>query len=355
VTNDLFRWLARAAVLHATFAVATVASAEEPPPRLARWLHQPQAWQKDSDGPIISLGAAGEFDDMHIFAPAVAFEEGRYLLYYCGSRGRPNQRVFRLGLALGSDGRQFEKHRQNPVLAFADGSRSVLTPALLRREDGTVEREQGKLRMWFSSTAFGKTRLHTLHESHSADGVHWEEPSPALLDHVYCPSVLKTDRGYEMWYADVSRRPWVIRYATSSDGTRWQVDERPAVRLSQDWEAEIVVYPTVLKIDGVYLMWYGSYDSAIRRETTAIGFAASLDGRKWRKHPDNPVLRPDPQRSWESNYVGSGCVSRLPDGRFSYWYASRKRPPFDNLYFAINTARWAGPAPASDSVGEKRP
>jgi hypothetical protein len=33
----------------------------------------------------------------------------------------------------------------------------------------------------------------------------------------------------------------------------------------------------------------------------------------------------------------------LPDGSFRYWYASRKAPPFLNLYFAINTARWTGP------------
>jgi hypothetical protein len=33
----------------------------------------------------------------------------------------------------------------------------------------------------------------------------------------------------------------------------------------------------------------------------------------------------------------------LADGSFRYWYASRKAPPFLNLYFAINTARWTGP------------
>jgi hypothetical protein len=99
----------------------------------------------------------------------------------------------------------------------------------------------------------------------------------------------------------------------------------------------------VLQIDGVYLMWYGSYYSAVRRQTTAIGFAASLDGLHWHKHPQNPVLTPDPKRPWESNYVGSGCVARLADGSFRYWYASRKAPPFENLYFALNTARWAGP------------
>jgi hypothetical protein len=42
---------------------------------------------------------------------------------------------------------------------------------------------------------------------------------------------------------------------------------------------------------------------------------------------------------------------RLPDGSFRYWYASRKAPPFENLYFAINTARWTGPG---DGDGSKR-
>ena len=95
-------------------------------------------------------------------------------------------------------------------------------------------------------------------------------------------------------------------------------------------------------------MWYGSYNHAVRRQTTAIGFAASLDGIKWYKHPQNPVLRPTSSRPWESNYVTSGCVLRLDDGSFRYWYASRKAPPFANLYFAINTARWSGPTAAAD-------
>jgi predicted GH43/DUF377 family glycosyl hydrolase len=318
-------------------------AAAEPPPELARWL-APQAWQRDAEGPIVSLGQAGEFDDMHIFAPAVAHENGRFLLWYSGSRGTPGNRVFRLGLATSGDGKRFEKFSGNPVLQFGDGAHSVLTPALLRQADGNVLRENGKLRMWFSSATLGKGGLHTLHESHSSDGIQWDEPSPVLLENAYCPTMLKTDVGYEMWFSDVSRRPWVIRHATSVDGRKWQVEQRPVLYLSQGWEAEVLVYPTVLKVDGVYLMWYGSYDRAIRRETTAIGFAVSRDGQRWYKHPDNPVFRPDPARPWESNYVGSGCVLRLADGSFRYWYASRKAPPFLNLYFAINTARWAGPA-----------
>jgi hypothetical protein len=62
------------------------------------------------------------------------------------------------------------------------------------------------------------------------------------------------------------------------------------------------------------------------------------------------VLRPDPSRPWESNYVTSGSVMRLADGSFRFWYASRKAPPFENLYFAINTARWSGPKDAPAGV-----
>lgn len=317
--------------------------AAEPPKELAKWL-APQQWQRDVEEPIVSLGMDGEFDDRHIFAPAVAEEGGKFSLWYSGSRGTPGNRVFRLGLATSYDGKRFEKHVGNPVLEFADGAHSILTPALSRNANGSVLRENGKLRMWFSSAMLGKSGLHTLHESTSSDGVHWEAPSEPLAENAYCPTVLKTERGYEMWFSDVSRRPWVIRHATSEDGRRWNVAPRPALVLSQEWEAEVFVYPTVLKVDDAYLMWYGSYDHAIRRETTAIGFAVSLDGQNWHKHPQNPVLRPDPARTWESNYVGSGCVMRLADGSFRYWYASRKAPPFLNLYFAINTARWAGSA-----------
>jgi predicted GH43/DUF377 family glycosyl hydrolase len=340
----------------------SIAAAE--PADLSPWF-APQAWKRDVEGPILSLGQEGQFDDRHIFAPAVVEESGRFLLWYSGSRGTPGNRVFRLGLATSDDGQRFEKHAGNPVLGMSDNAHSVLTPALLRNPDGSVLRQNGKLRMWFASATLGKGGLHTLHETTSDDGIHWSDPSPALLENAYCPTVLKSDTGFEMWYSDVSRRPWVIRHATSADGQKWTVSERPALQLSQNWEAEVLVYPCVLKINGTYLMWYGSYDRAIRRETTAIGFAVSRDGMAWHKHPENPVLRPDPQRPWESNYVGSGSVLRLADGSFRYWYASRRRPPFENLYFALNTAHWTGlparkqeppelPAPVSDYLARLR-
>src|SRR6186713_789179 len=58
----------------------------------SRWL-VPQDWEKQKDGPVISLGEPGAFDDMHIFAPFVVYEKGLYSLLYPGSRGTVSDRV----------------------------------------------------------------------------------------------------------------------------------------------------------------------------------------------------------------------------------------------------------------------
>src|SRR5262245_57339525 len=120
---------------------------------LQRWL-APQEWKRDTDAPVLALGPAGAFDDQHIFAPCVARDRARLLLWYCGSRGIVADRVYDLGLATGTDGRTFERHAGGSVLAFADERHSILTPTLLSRNDGTPIRENDKLQLWFSSTDF---------------------------------------------------------------------------------------------------------------------------------------------------------------------------------------------------------
>jgi len=326
-------------------------AAGQVPEQLERWLG-PQTWERDTDGPVLSLGESGQFDDTHIFAPTVARDGDRFLLWYCGSRGfahdlsverTADERVFRLGLAVSPDGKRFEKHADGPVLALKDERRSVLTPSVLRNPDGTLLRESGNIRMWFSAgTLGGGGQPQSIHDTSSTDGIRWSDPSPIMLERAYAPSVIKTDDGYQMWYTVPGSYPWLMKHAQSSDGREWTVTEEPVLSVSQEGEHALQIYPNVMKVDDVYLMWYASY-SHENRETTAIGFAASLDGLKWHKHPQNPVLSPDPKRPWESNYVSSHSVIRLPDGSFRIWYSSRKAPPFHNLYFALNTARWAGP------------
>ena len=295
-----------------------------------------QKWERDSEGPCISLGERGDFDDMHLFAPAAAAEENQVQLYYCGSQGEVEDRVFRMGLAQSEDGKHFEKHADAPVLEMGNGA-SVLTPTFLRDEGGQVLRENGELRVWFSSTTFPLGVVHTIHESRSVDGVSWSEPSTAQVEGAYAPTVIRDGDNYLMWYTDVTVDPWVFRFAASVDGSVWTSHPDPVVVADQEWELNRLFYPTVLKRDGVYLMWYGSYQS-IDRHTTAIGFAVSEDGVHWTKHPENPVFGPNPDREWESHYTTSQSIHLDADGTLRMYYASRTKPPFTHKYFAIGTA-----------------
>jgi predicted GH43/DUF377 family glycosyl hydrolase len=325
---------------------------------LERWL-QPQNWQRDSEMPALSLGEKGNFDDQHIFAPHVIYERGEYRMYYCGSQRcvdagtykgkakdpahpeKSDQRLFKLGLAISKDGIHFTRHSSEPVFSFGDDIHSVVTAAILKNPDGSVHREKGKLRMYFAAVDFpGGTYKHDLYETTSADGIKWATPT-LVMENAYAPCVIKEGSKYRLWHTWIQKHPWHTSYAESSDGTHWKQFDRPAIVMDQPWEVKDQVYPTVIKVRDVYLMMYGCYWNDDKH--TALGFAVSKDGLNWTKHPANPVFCPEPAHDWESNFTTSQTLMRLRDGSFRIWYAGRKQPPWSNLYFAIGTARWAGP------------
>jgi dienelactone hydrolase len=322
------------------------------PIELKLWLETEQDWRRDTDSPIVALGESEEFDDTHIFAPAVARLGKETLLWYSGSSGTVIERVFRLGLARSKDGIRFSKEPRS-VFDYRDGKHSVLTPSILRKADGSAMLENGKLRMWFTSTWFqDPSGLHTLHESFSSDGMNWSPPSAPLLKNVYAPTVLKIGRIYQMWYTDVSSVPWIIRHAWSMDGHKWRTTPKPSIVIDQDWETQNLFYPHVIFANGVYHMWYGSYWTAggARQPKTALGYAVSIDGMRWFKHAENPVFKPAESRPWESHYVTShGVTFDQQSGSMRMYYASRKKPPFRNKYYAINTAVWNGVPTSRDS------
>ena len=296
-----------------------------------------QIWVRDTDEPCLRLGEPGRFDDTHIFAPCVMYEDGRYLMWYCGSRNDVERRVFNLGLAESDDGKAFTR-RTASVLSFGD-NRSILTPCLLRGENGEVLRKNGRLRMWFSATDFPKNDgIHTLHEATSADGVVWNDPSLAQLDNIYAPSILLDGTVYRMWYTDVGSDPWCFRYAESDDGVSWRVHEEPVLTLGQEWETGRLFYPYVAKTGGSFVMWYGAYRSNRTTLETALGMAVSDDGVFWQKSEKNPVFEPDKTRDWETHFTTSESVLQLPDGTWRMWYATRPAPPFVHKYYAIGTA-----------------
>ena len=138
--------------------------------------------------------------------------------------------AFRLGLATSEDAVEFKKVPGGPVYEFADGNTSVCKAAVLRQTDGTLIRENGKLRMWFSGQRLNRDGGKTiLYEVRGESPEHWGKHSKPLLEHCYAPTVMKDGAVYRMWFVNVSIKPWVIRHASSSDGRNWMATKTPAI------------------------------------------------------------------------------------------------------------------------------
>ena len=98
------------------------------------------------------------------------------------------------------------------------------------------------------------------------------------------PFVLKVGKEYKMWYG--STLDWssengemihLIKYATSSDGTKWQLH---GVAVPYEiGKAQAFSRPTVIYKNNVYHMWY-SFRSGTGTQYR-IGYSRSIDGISW--------------------------------------------------------------------------
>lgn len=115
---------------------------------------------------------------------------------------------------------------------------------------------------------------------------------------------------YLMWYTtaekylrfgETNQGIMHLGLARSRDGVHWNKLGKPAM-LAREGAAEpyeaCLARPAVLKLDGMYHMWFGVYDMAPgSRPGAAAGsgsyrleYAHSTDGMSWTRFPDQPVL-----------------------------------------------------------------
>jgi hypothetical protein len=129
--------------------------------------------------------------------------------------------------------------------------------------------------------------------------------------------LLNPDSGrYEMWYTGFQiPEPSLsqIGFAWSVDGISWTKHPgNPVLSLDPgQWDGEIVDRAMVLREDGAYKMWYRG------RPDRAIGYATSPDGIQWTKHPGNPVFTGGPS-SWET--YTAWCTVTRGSADYTMWY-----------------------------------
>ena len=96
---------------------------------------------------------------------------------------------------------------------------------------------------------------------------------------------------------------------------------------SGDWDenaTEGFFVQNVHNVDGVYYLFYiGAQEACWPAGHNCVGLATSTDGKNFKKHPDNPVIRPQEGKyvsSWENGFRNF-TVAYNPDSKKWIAYA----------------------------------
>ena len=216
--------------------------------------------------PVLNNGEDGTFDEHGIMPSSIMEHEGIVYLYYSGWSRRCGVPYNNLtGLALSNDGGNgFKKVGQGPIL-----SQKINEP--FSATSPYVFLENNKWHMFYCS------------------GTLW----------------LKIHNKYEHVYN--------IKYASSDDGIEWKQPGKVLIHSNHSLEA--ITRPTVIKIDGLYHMWFcyrGSEDFREGKDAYRIGYAWSDDLETWHRE-DNKAGIEVSEEGWDSEMICYPHIVKVND------------------------------------------
>lgn len=290
-------------------------------------------WTKLPSNPILSPGAAGNWDSSLIEAPDVIIENGVYRMWYTGESGN-----VKIGHSISNDGVNWTKRAVNPVLDIGEpGSWDDYWTYM-----GSVLKEGDIYKMWYTGcdgTTHGATWMQRIGYAESIDGIYWEKnTSNPVLElgssdtwddgAIFSCGVINDEGTYKIWYTGHDGSRMRIGYASSNDGIIWvkyddptttsqpYQESDPVMNLASpsDWDYDCME-PRVIKDGSTYKMWYTGWDGSHRR----VGLAISDDGINWTKSTFNPVFVPDSPGKWDNDHVTAGFVQK-ESNLYEMWY-----------------------------------
>ena len=192
-------------------------------------------WSKHPD-PVLTVGTPSQWDNGFIEGPCVLKVEDEYKMWYAGLDNvfdaSPTDGQVNIGFAHSTDGINWEKHYENPILTVSsDGWDSIYV------QDPHVLLIEGEYHMWYGGVDRYDNYGQQVGYAHSNDGINWTKSvENPILEHgeedewdantaSFPTVILDDDNVLKMWYTgkDVHPLPegsteyyWEIGYATGN-------------------------------------------------------------------------------------------------------------------------------------------
>jgi predicted GH43/DUF377 family glycosyl hydrolase len=209
-------------------------------------------WEMDPSNPVMSTGAAGEWDSVEVWSGPVVYDGTQFHMWYAGWNGSYE----RVGYATSPDGTSWTKYPDPVMDVGPPGSWDsyVVRP-------GAVIFDGESFKMWFTgwrSSLTGKVGY-----AESPDGINWtKRPNPVL---------------------------------------------EPGGTIGDPWDTPMVFHPEVEFDGSIYSMWYIGGDWY----TSYLGYAFSTDGVEWTKHSENPVFQTSSESIESTSVIFDGSAWRM--------------------------------------------
>jgi hypothetical protein len=255
--------------------------------------------------PVLEHGAPGAWDAGGMISPNIVFDNGTYYLFYTGFETSGQGAI---GYAISSDGYNFTKVTVSDPVFASDGTGFdawlVSDPVIIKEGNQWV--------MYYGARQYagpgpgpsiGKATANDL----AGPWVRQDDPILTVGiagewdSHFITPtSVITTDTALLMYYAGGASLTgnWYVGLACNS-GSGWVKYDNPSTTsppysqsdpvlttgATGSWDSEIATFGFVKQVASGYEMFY----SGSGWGNMAIGYATSMDGVEWQKHPSNPV------------------------------------------------------------------
>lgn len=223
-----------------------------------------------SDKPVLAPGQIGTFDDSGTAMGYVIEKDAELYLFYLGWNLKvtvPWLNTIGLAKATSING-EFKKYSMAPLMDRShEDPFSISYPSVLF--------DEGKYKMWYGSNlAWGKDQSemqHVIKYAESNDLINWTRTNqihiPLIHKNEYAlskPWVIKTDGVFKMWYSyrgNNDIQTYRIGYAESVDGKKWmRKDSSVGIDISESgWDSEMICYPSVFKLNTkTYMLYNGN-------------------------------------------------------------------------------------------------
>ncbi len=252
--------------------------------------------------------------------------------------------IMLLGSGLATAQTEWVDYPDNPVIGFEDpGAWAPGGPG-----NAIVVIVGETYHMWFTGTDEGQYNEIGIGHATSPDSVEWTmDPANPVLnvgtdgewdDHYLIGgAVIHDGTTFHMWYTGSSGEvePEHIGYATSPDGSTWtKYADNPVMDAGPpgSWDS-LWLGATAMIIDGgTYKMWYSGSPGNVTN--TKIGYAESLDGLAWTKHPEPVLESGEYPGAWEVGVLNPSVVF---DGTtYHMWYAGDYPTDYTKVGYAYS-------------------